>query len=79
MPAPLTEYFHADFYSFDSERVAWTEITELFSGPRIPGRCGHGFVAAGRMIYIYGGSGEVGDIPMSHHCNVYQSILLLQL
>ncbi len=67
MPAPFPEYFHADFFSFDTERVAWTDITNLLSGPRIPGRSGHGFAAAGGMIYVYGGSGEVGEAPDSHH------------
>ncbi len=61
----MTEYFHADFYAFDPERVVWTEITDLLSGPRIPGRCGHGFAAAGGMIYVYGGSGEVGETRLA--------------
>ncbi len=62
-PVSSAAYFHADFYSFDPERGAWTEITDHLSGPRIPGRCGHGFAAAGGMLYVYGGSGEVGETP----------------
>lgn len=56
----LPEHFYSDFYSFDPLAMMWTNLTSSLIGPRIPARCGHGFVASSGSLFVFDGSGEIG-------------------
>ena len=44
-----------DLHQYDIAAIAWTDLSSATQGPVPSRRYGHGFVAAGGGIYLFGG------------------------
>ena len=49
---------YGDFFSFDPMAKMWTDLTDKLTGPRIPARSSHGFVAASGSLFVFYGAGD---------------------
>ena len=61
-------------HAFDTTTSTWTDLTNLLKGPTVPARCGHGFVAAGGVLYVFDGSGNVGKIRTDRRLTATNSV-----
>ena len=53
---------------YDPAAAAWTDLTDRLTGAKIPGRCGHGFLSAGGLLFVFYGSGNVGAFQSTSYC-----------
>ena len=61
----IADYFFDDLHVYDPASAVWTDLTSRMTGANIPGRCGHGFVAGGGLLFVFYGSGNVGELSLS--------------
>ena len=57
---PSRAGFLVDLLVYDPASIAWTDLSAGASGTLPPPRYGHGFTAAGGLLYVHGGEGPTG-------------------
>ena len=61
-PAPTSRAgLLGDLHVYDPVPMAWTDLSAAASGTPPCARLGHGFTAAGGLLFVHGGLGHQGN------------------